>query len=381
MRPTAIHQFNELAAPGDAVTNSMLLTRRLFRTLGARSDIYVGKRAPELSEEVSQYTDYVPSPQQLLFVHHAFGHEFVPWVLGLPDRKVLVYHNITPAHFFSIGTPRHRDAELGRRQLLEYKDQVVGAIAVSQYNAEELVALSYVTPSVVPLVFDLESTTSGHSSQVIIEHNVGIKTILSVGRITPHKCQHDVIQAYARFRRIAEQPSQLVLIGSCVDGAYRQYLQHLVLTYGLTEQVKLLGHVSAEDLRAWYRVAAVLVSMSEHEGFCVPLLEAMSWDVPVAAYASSNIPATLAGAGVLFRTKEYDEIASVLKRLVEDEQVRRSIIVRQRRRVRDFWPSKLRAELSAALAMMGIDVGSRVPASYSTRAHLTLQGNLYEHAL
>src|SRR5205085_2912067 len=114
-------------------------------------------------------------------------------------------------------------------------------------------------------------TTSGHSNQDIIAHNVGIKTILSVGRITPHKCQHDVIHAYARFRRIAAQPSQLVLIGSCVDGAYWHSLQQLVRTYGLTEQVQLLGHVSAADLRAWYRVAAVLVSLSEHEGFCVPL--------------------------------------------------------------------------------------------------------------
>ncbi|MHB8577880.1 MAG: glycosyltransferase [Dehalococcoidia bacterium] len=209
----------------------------------------------------------------------------------------------------------------------------------------------------VPLVFDLESTSSGRRAQRSIDHHVGITTILCVGRITPHKCQHDVIHAYARFRRIAAQPSQLIVIGRCVDGAYWQQLQQLVRSYGLSAHVQLLGQVSAADLRAWYRVAAVLVSLSEHEGFCVPLLEAMRWDVPVVAYACANIPATLAGAGVLLCTKAFDDIANVLKRVVENAAVRRSIIVQQRRRVRDFWPSTLRAELRAALATLGIDVG------------------------
>ncbi|MHB8577881.1 MAG: hypothetical protein ACYDCQ_21425 [Dehalococcoidia bacterium] len=131
MRPTAIHQFNDLATPGDAVTNSLLLTRRLLRALGVRSDVYVGQRAPELTDQVYRYTDYVPSPQQLLLVHHAFGHAFVPWVLALPDRNVLVYHNSTPTHFFPSGSAGHRGAALGRRQLLWYKDQLSGAIAVS----------------------------------------------------------------------------------------------------------------------------------------------------------------------------------------------------------------------------------------------------------
>jgi glycosyltransferase involved in cell wall biosynthesis len=353
--PTAIHQFNPSASYGDAVTQSLLLTRDLLRSLGFTSEIYTEHADHRLGGELRPYRAYPASPDNVLLVHHSIGHDLVDWVLGLPDRRILVYHNITPPEFFPDDPYFHRMTTLGREQLQQYRPAMRGAICVSQFNADELVALGYDDVVVLPLLLDVERIRDLPWNQHIVDACDGIFTLLFVGRMERHKCQDDVIEIFRRVERWLGRVACCVLVGSINPRtSYIHELRQRTAAIGLTDRVRFAGHVSDEDLRAWYRAADVFVSMSVHEGFGMPLIEAMAFDVPVIAHASSNVPSTLGGAGILVEGKPFDEVAGLVCLLADDRALYERVVARQRDRVEAFSRVRLRAALAAALADLGI---------------------------
>ena len=306
MKIKAVHQFHSGSAYGDAVTNSLLFTRSILRGMGFKSEIYVQYIADELADDLRSYKDYKSSPSQILIVHHSIGHDLIDWLLELPDLKILVYHNITPFHFFPEGSDPRKYAEIGRQQLDLLKSKTKCAICDSTYTALELESFGYEHVSVLPLLFDIIEIHRAPWNQNLIDLHSGSFNVLFVGRIVENKCQHDLINIFSHLRTILDRSSQLILVGEYHPGGrYFQYLLEIIKENGLQSSVRLLGKISNEDLYGWYRASDVFVSMSEHEGFGVPLLESFYLGLPVVAYAAGAIEETMNRGGILVRKKDF----------------------------------------------------------------------------
>jgi glycosyltransferase involved in cell wall biosynthesis len=363
-RTVAIHQFHQSSSFGDAVTQSLLLTRELLRALGFESEIFVAQRDPRLGDELRDYREYPASSANVLLVHHSIGHDLIEWVLGLPDRKVLVYHNITPPEFFPDDQWFRSYVELGRAQLRQYRPATLAAFCDSQFNADELTALGYDAVTVLPLLLVTDELCDAPWNRNLVEANADVVTLLFVGRLERNKCQHELIDVFRLVHRWLGRSTQCVLVGNynpCT--AYVHELRQKAAALGLADRINLAGHVSREDLYAWYRTANVFVCLSEHEGFGVPLLEAMTFGVPVIAHRSSSVPSTLGGAGILVDGKPLPEIAALVCRLADDEALRRRVVERQLARAAAFSRTRLRGQLATALIGLGFDppVRQRAP--------------------
>jgi glycosyltransferase involved in cell wall biosynthesis len=363
MKFRAIHQFHSGSASGDAVTNGMFLTQRLLRELGFDSDIHVEHIAPELAADLRSYRDYRPSPDQVLIVRHSHGHNVEDWVHGLPDRKFLLYHNITPYYFFPPECIHRKYSQIGRQQLRRYRPLMPAAIADSEYNAQELRALGFPRVSVVPLLVDVPALQSAPWNEDLVRAAPDIFTVLFVGRVAPNKCQHHLIAVFRHLVKLLKRPARLVLVGGYSEGdPYYASLRQWVDALGLSDNVIFTGKVSNADLYAWYRTADVYVSLSEHEGFGVPLIEAMAFDVPVVAYRSTTIPYTLDGSGLLVSRKDFAQVAATVSVLANDRALRREILLGQRRRLHDFSPQRLREGLADFLCREGLELPRSGPA-------------------
>jgi glycosyltransferase involved in cell wall biosynthesis len=146
--------------------------------------------------------------------------------------------------------------------------------------------------------------------------------------------------------------SRLVLVGSARGlGTYAEYLHELVEKLRLTD-VLFAGHVNAAQLAAYYASASVYLSMSEHEGFGVPLLESMFFGVPIVAYKATAVPETLGDAGVLITVKEHAATAELIGLLVEDQELRKRVIARQKARLAVFWPDRVGERLQELLGAL-----------------------------
>jgi glycosyltransferase involved in cell wall biosynthesis len=183
----------------------------------------------------------------------------------------------------------------------------------------------------------------------------GLINILFVGRIVPNKKIEDHIRLAEIYKRYVDAYYRFIFVGR-YDGVPRYFaqIQALVNEYqNLPDRFWFTGSVPDEDLAAFYRWADVYVSLSEHEGFCVPLVEAMAADVPVLAYAAGAVPETLGGAGVLFSPKDLELAAETMGMLVYDRQMRQAVLAGQRRRLRDFGPEPIERRLHEVIAQVG----------------------------
>lgn len=356
---------------GDGVTNGMLFTQKLLRELGFESNIYVQYPDPALGNAVLPYKSLPTNPNNVLLVHHSMGHDLTQWVIDRPETKVLVYHNITPTWALPPDTPIRQYAEIGRLQLKLFREHMAGAIAVSPFNAAELTENGYPNVAVIPLLVDLANVRSS-AFRLPPTHPQGRRTvgaprtILSVGRVCEHKCQHQTIEMVRHLRELFFQPFQVQIIGGYNEGgSYITMLRQMIGDYDLAGVVQLRGKVSDEELYGWYRAADVLVSMSDHEGFCMPLIEAMAADLPVVAYASGNVPATLDGAGLLLEQKWPEETAALIGHLLRDKALQRKLVARSRARLASLEPRVLSAQLARFLSSLGVECTS--PAVIDTR--------------
>ena len=284
-----VHQFHAGSAMGDAITNSMLLIRSLLRAAGFQSDIFVESRGPGLEDDIRMMDCLPRHADYVLLVHHSMGFPSFDRILALPAAKVLIYHNITPAQFLADIPRIQAGAELGRKQLVELRDHVAFALADSDFNAVELYALGFPAIRTCPLLFDAAALAQRATGP---RPGDGVFTVLFVGRMTPSKGQDDLVRAFAAFRTKFGQPCRLVLAGGLDPDQYL-YLDRLTETIaaaGLQEDVKITGLVSDAELHSYYRQADLYVSLSRHEGFGVPFIEAMAHAIPVAAWPTGAVP-------------------------------------------------------------------------------------------
>ena len=347
-----IHQMQVAAARENSIGNEVLALRAALRLWGYHSEIYAAEVAPSMRGQATHFERYRPSPHDLLILHYSTGSELTDYVRALGVPLVLVYHNVTPARFMTgLGTAEKERARRGREQLASLSQQTVLALADSDYNLQELRALGFEHAQVLPvLVTDvLEQVQPDERVLARFDHGAGWDDLLFVGRVVPNKRQEDLIKLLYFYRQIKPR-SRLFLVGSWSNTRrYAAWLQQFARRLGLADAVYLCGHVSIPALAAYYRLADVFVCMSEHEGFGIPLVEAMRLGVPVLAYASTAVPETMGGAGVLIREKRFAVVAELVRVLLEDAGLRQRIIARQRTRARTFEPAAVIAAFRASL--------------------------------
>jgi FkbM family methyltransferase len=359
-----VHQFHSDSATGDAITSSMLLTQRLLRAAGYHSHIYVSNRDPALARELRLIDELPERDDYVLIVRHSIGHESMARILALPCAKVLMYHNITPPEF--LDHPNLREAaRLGRVQLAQMRHHVAAALADSEYNAIELRSIGFDPVRACTLLFDPADLMRPQEER----DPARPFTVLFVGRIIESKGQLELIEAFAAFVRAFPQRARLVLVGrhGGEEDDYLQALRAAIRAHGLTGRVIITGAVSDAERDAWYGAAHLYVSLSQHEGFGVPLIEAMASAVPVLAWPAGAVADTLGGAGELIADPSPSAVAGRMVALAREPARRTELAEAGRRALERFAPARHMPRLIEALVRAGAALPPD-PAAYASMA-------------
>jgi glycosyltransferase involved in cell wall biosynthesis len=330
--PRPVHQVVGALHSGDAVGGEALTIRRHLREAGFPSVIYAGWTDPRLSREALPLAELgaADGPQTVWLYHFSPGSPAGERVLATRGALVVVYHNVTPARFFA-GHSRaaERLALAARGDLAALVPRAALALAKSTFSLADLHAAGFPRVARFPFVHD-PSRSRSPSAVFRRLYADGRKTVISVGRLAPNKRLEDVLRAFAVLQRRLVPRSRLLLVG---DRGLTSYVHALeVLSRDLRlQQVVFCGHVDDDDLQACFDLADVYVSLSEHEGYGVPLVEAMLAGVPVVARDAGAVAETLDGAGVLVDDPRPDLVAGLLDRLLLDAALRRKVVEGQDR--------------------------------------------------
>ena len=324
-----IHQILAALSYGDAIGNEALRIQEVLKTAGFDSEIFAESVHPEMAGYARKLWEYkeISSPDNLVILHFSIGAGVSTFAYHLPDTILLVYHNITPARWF-VGFHQHLAGLCyhGRRELEAFVPRVSLALGDSEFNRAELEAVGFHPTGVLPLLVD-PKRLSGPPNPVVREMFDDEKTnFLFVGRVIPNKCFHDLIKVFAFYQKYIDRNSRLLLVGEWVGfEKYHEALVRMVDELGLVDVV-FTGHVEDNELCSYYRVADLFICLSEHEGYCVPLIEAFHFGVPVMAFDAGAVPETLHDAGILIREKRIDEIAHMAHTIVSNPEMSESII-------------------------------------------------------
>jgi glycosyltransferase involved in cell wall biosynthesis len=351
-----VNQWVPSAHRGDAVGDHARRARDLFRSWGHESHIYAMAADDSLSADVRAWEAPEARDGDVTILHFATASPMSEAFGTLPGRRVLQYHNVTPARFFApFDAGMARTSATARVELAALAGRVDLAAGVSDYNRQELEALGFPRTSVAPILLDLDRLRRAPrvpALEWLLQD--GLTNILFVGRLAPNKRLEDHIRMAEHYKRYVDVAYRFIFVGRYdVVPGYHESVRAMVATYRmLPERFWFTGPVPEAELAAYYRNAHAYVSLSEHEGFGVPLVEAMAMDVPVLAYAEAAVPETLGGAGVSFRPKDLEFAAEMLGGLIYDEPFRAGVLAGQRTRVRDFERDRTEAALRQMLEIV-----------------------------
>ena len=352
-----VDQLLQSVVEGDAISADATEIWRRLRSIGVDSDVYVGEIGgrPRPDVPTRPAAELRPGADALIY-HLSSGSNLVDRFLAYPAKRVLVYHNITPARFFEGWDPPMVDvANAGRRQLRRAGPLCHFATGESEFNRVDLEAAGFRTTAVLPVATLVDpSGLDIQPDQKTLDELATLKgrgpLWLFVGRFVPNKCQADVVRSFAAFKRASEPEATLVLIGSAYTGSYHEATLDLADKLGVAASVIARGPVSLAELSAFYRSADVFVCLSEHEGFCAPLLEAMHFRVPIVAYASSAIPETVGQAGVVVSSKDPVLVAAAVAEVLSDRDLRGHLERQAALRLEELSPERSWSRLESLLA-------------------------------
>jgi L-malate glycosyltransferase len=346
----AVHQVLATLGYGDAIGHEVLGIQRVLHAAGYESDIFVETADPRLEDLTRDYRDLVDASRadNLLLHHFSIGSKASRVAFALPDRMALIYHNLTPPEYFiGVHDLLVELCYLGRRELSAYVPRCELALGDSEFNRQELESLGFPATGVLPVVPDfshLDGPADPHVARAFDDEWVNL---LFVGRIIPNKRIDELIRIFHAYKTHFNPRSRLIVVGAY--GGFETYLAMLHALIGRlgAKDVYLPGHVSDAELVAYYDVADLFLSASEHEGFCVPLTEAFYKRLPVVAYAATAVPATMDGAGVLYEDRSPAHVAAIVDAVIDHPTLSESIVASQdaalaRLRRRDFAGTLLR---------------------------------------
>jgi glycosyltransferase involved in cell wall biosynthesis len=355
MSRTILHQFLTGATAGDAITDQALLMNHWLRELGFESHVYAWHLHPSMEGQVRPMTTYRRAAgEEWAILRHSIGSDVPDFLIAQGLRLILIFHNVTPPEYFEgIDPLRAHLARLGVRQLAALRPRTGLALADSAYNAAELRRAGFADVAELPISLQLERYDLPDNRELAAGLAAPGPRLLFIGRLAPNKRQEDLVKLLYCLRRI-RPGAHLYLVGDRWETGYDAWVERLAVELGLGDAVTLAGKVSQRDMVTYIRAADVYVSMSEHEGFGVPLIESMYLGLPVIAYGVSAVPGTLGGAGVLFLRKEYEHLAELIDVLMEDGGLRRRLVAGQRERVQYFLEPQVRQRFIDFLGKVGL---------------------------
>jgi glycosyltransferase involved in cell wall biosynthesis len=353
---TRIDQVIPTLASRDAIGGHVMQLRDLLRSRGYLSDIYYANATADRLDEgypISRIGD-PPSAGRVLVYQLSIGSGVADIFRERPERKFVNYHNITPAGLLEAWIPAvGEEVRWGRAQLRDLAPVTEFAIADSGYNERELRTAGYRSTATVPLLIDPEDFTGspdpGLAARLAGQRAAGGADLLFVGKVSPHKGQHDLVKALAAYRRLYDPQARLHIVGGAISEEYRDAVLRFADELGLADAVEMAGSVTHEELIAYYDACDVFLCLSNHEGFCVPLLESMYHRLPIISYDSTAVPETVQQAGLILPDKEPARVAAAIRRVVEDAHLRAELAAAAADRVDWFALARVQDGFVAAL--------------------------------
>jgi glycosyltransferase involved in cell wall biosynthesis len=334
-----IHQLATALSYGDAISDEMLEFQKALRNGGFSSEIFVRFYEPRMAAYVKDFREYPrhSSASNVVIFHFSIGSPVSKMVFRIPDKKIMIYHNITPhSHFLDYHRILTRECYKGRLEIKQFVDKVDLALGDSDFNRRELEEAGYPHTGVQPLLLDFTKFDDPGSPAIKSIFDGDKFTILFVGRVIPNKKFENVIKAFHCYKKYFNPRSRLILAGD-YRGMERYFSALMDLVDRLALQdVHFTGHVDFAELLAYFRTADVYLSMSEHEGFGVPLLESFHLGIPVIALAAGAVEETMNGGGVLLRRPDAMAAAALMEKLRGDADFREAVCAGQRKALRKY---------------------------------------------
>lgn len=342
-----ILQVLPVLAFGDAIGNNTITLKDTLRDAGYKTEVYaevIDSRLPKAT--AIQIEKLKVDKEDMILYHLSTGSKLNFDILKFKCKKVLIYHNITPPDFFSGYNEEAKQNCIDGLAAAKYlADKVDYCIADSEYNKQELIALGYSCKiDVLPILITFDDFKKVPDKEVLDKYGDNTKNIIFTGRIAPNKKHEDLIAAFYDYQKYYEENAMLFLVGSYGGmETYYKKLKNYVGQLGV-KNVIFTGHIKFSEILAYYHLADLLLCMSEHEGFCVPLVEAMYFNVPIVAFESTAIGDTLGGSGILLKEKEPEVTAGVMNRVLTDASLHDSIIKNQQERLLYFQHEKVKEQ-------------------------------------
>jgi len=333
---------------GDAVSNDAIALNNMFQKWGYETGIYAAHINEGVDDSIAKKEEQLKvKKDDILMYHFCIGNELNYRVVNYSCRRILIYHNITPPTFFrGINHSWELSCVEGIKGARFLADKMDYCLADSEFNKRDLIKMGYKCPiDVLPVLIPFEDYKKEKEQKVIEQFGDGKTNIIFVGRIAPNKKHEDIIESFAYYKKYFDADARLFLVGSYSGmERYRQSLNKYI-EYLEVEDIYFTGHIKFSSILAYYGIADIFLCMSEHEGFCVPLIEAMFFNVPIIAFDSTAIAETLGGSGILVKEKKHLEIAGLIHRIMQNSNLRKNIIYEQQERLKAFQQNILEEKL------------------------------------
>lgn len=333
---TSVHQLVPTISPRDAVGNHTLALREVIRGLGCESEIFSMFRHPDLMSD-THYVDHLPPDADIVIYQFSIGSPVAERWAQHPALKIANYHNITPISLVGKWDGLlAAEVQLGRDQMARYAAHCDHAICDSDFNKSELDELGYTSTETIPVLFDVTNAAPDSSALAKLERNRRGTQVLFVGRIAPNKAHHDLVAAVRTLRELHGDDAHLHFVGTDGPPGYRKIVETIVTHAGMRDHVTFHGSVSQEELVAHYVSADVFCCLSDHEGFCVPVIEAMHHGLPVVAFDCTAVGETVGNGGLLLKDKNPLVVACALHRVSSDSGLAQRLRMAGRQRAKYF---------------------------------------------
>jgi len=319
-----IDQFLSGFHYGDAIGNSVLRFHKFLRLKGIKSRIVAITIDDEVREYCTPFSEYKEEVDSIRIYHYAISSPINDYFLRNTGKNILIYHNITPSEYFKgFSEELVSLTEKGRKELSLFSDKFNLVIADSDFNASELKRIGFSNIKTFPIMISRKEYNSEFSESYLEVFKDGRKNILFVGRITPNKKIEDLIKFLSVYKKIVSNDVRLIIAGN-VDSVPHYFSSLLSLKNELGLDLNDLfftGHIPFSELISVYRSADLFLSMSEHEGFCLPLIESSFFNIPVIAYKAGAVEETLAGSGILLSNKNLEKMVMVADKVMNDKNI------------------------------------------------------------
>jgi glycosyltransferase involved in cell wall biosynthesis len=333
-------QFVDGLKYGDATGNFVIAISQMLDELGIENFIYTSVSDREIVKTTVPMNGHITIDNNDLIISHYTGFSgSINRLIFKDNTKILLYHNITPAHFFKNWSFRSfLYCKAGRSQLSVLPNIFDIAVSESTYNCDELKKAGFSKCFLLPIVVDKNGLLNHtYDMSVVNKYSDGFTNIIFVGRVAPNKKIEDLINVFESYKIKFNQHSRLIVVGATNEvPSYYDYLLNIVQDKDLGDSIQFTGKVSMETLFAWYRCANMFVTMSEHEGFCIPLVESMVFKIPVVAYSTGAVPEILGDGGVLVKEKDKSAIAKTIHDILSDKQYLSDLRIKQDKNIARF---------------------------------------------